>query len=177
MKDIIKDDKYITDRNFASLSYDELSSWEVGKAVIKAAVNRWSALGFLEGISDNVKKEKLAIAFDNMANDLLKENSRVVELEKRYNFNCKDDNENSKQSFEFDTIVFPILRWVICGPIGEEGGTEYFNYKKFLDYLEYYSFLAINYDGYNKDSDIEAEFCSILAIIIKRKFDKEKNKQ
>ena len=166
--------------DFTTLPYEDLSQWEVGKAVIKAAVNRWSPLGFLDGITNETKKEMLAVAFDNMAHDLLAENERVINIEKKYNFNCSPDDEDYERgcleaSFDFSVVVFPILRRVICGVVGKTDGAKNFSYKKFLDYLEDYSFLAINYDGYNKDFDVEAEFCAMLSLIIEERFDNEKN--
>jgi len=166
--------------DFTTLPYEDLSQWAVGEAVIKGAVNRWTPLGFLDGITNDTKKEMLAVAFDNMAHDLLAENERVINLEKRYNFNCSPDEEDYKNGcieapFEFSVVVFPILRRVICGVVGKSDGAKSFSYKKFLDYLEDLSFLAINYDGYDKDVDIEAEFCAIVSLLIEERFDNEKN--
>jgi len=130
--------------NLTTLSYEELSQWAVGEAVIKAAVNRWSALGFLDGITDKNKRDILAVAYDNIAYDLLTENKRVVGIKNRYDFNCNPGDEKEHE-FSFDVIVFPLLRRLICGVT--IGKTDYttnrfhkpitnFNYKKFLDYLE-----------------------------------------
>ena len=151
-----------------SLRYEELSQWEVGKAVINEAVNRWETIGFLDLIDDDIVKEKIAVAFDNMAHDLLHENERVVKIQKKYNFNCAPDDENTV-SCSFVVIIFPLIRRVI-------NKVDNFNYDKFLNYLEKYSFLAINYDGYNYDCDIEAEFCALLAKAIEDSFNREKNK-
>jgi hypothetical protein len=166
--------------DFTTLPYDVLSNWAVGKAVIKGAINHWEPLGFLDGITNNTKKEILAVAFDNMAHDLLSEYDRVVKLEKRYNFNCSPDEEDYERGsleapFDFSVVVFPILRRVICGVVGKSDGATNFSYEKFLDYMEDLSFLAINYDGYDKECDIEAEFCYIISLLIKERFDNEKN--
>ena len=113
-----------------------------------------------------------------MAYDLIFENERIIKLAKRYNFNCKPDSTDSEEnnlSFDFSVAVFPILRRVICGSI-YKNGTDNFNYDKFVDYLEKYSFLAINYDGYEKNEnvDIEAEFAVIISTIFIELFDKNK---
>lgn len=158
----------LNNSTFTSLRYEDLSQWEVGAAVIEDAVNRWEPLGFLALIEDDEKKKQIAVAFDNMALDLAAENERVVKLGKRYNFNCAQEDENER-GVEFGVIVFPVIRRVICQ-------IENFNYDKFLNYLEKYSFLAINYDGYNYDCDIEAEFCALLAKAIEDSFNREKNK-
>jgi hypothetical protein len=166
--------------NLTTLSYEELSQWAVGEAVIKAAVNRWSALGFLDGITNKNKRDILAVAYDNIAYDLLTENERVIKIEKRYNFNCSPDGEDFERgslaaTFDFCVVVFPLLRRVVCGAVGKTDGATKFSYKKFLDYLEDFSFLAINYDGYNREMDVEAEFVAILALLIEERFDNEKN--
>lgn len=183
MRNVINELSEYKISDFTTLSYEELSSWAVGEAVIKGAVNHWEPLGFLDGITNNTKKEILSVAFDNMAHDLLFENERVIKLEKRYNFNCNPDGEDSedlnkgssKETFDFSVLVFPLLRRVVCGAVGKTDGATNFNYKKFLDYLEDFSFLAINYEGYDREMDTEAEFCAILAILIEERFDNEKN--
>jgi hypothetical protein len=106
-----------------------------------------------------------------MAHDLLDENEKVIKIKKRYDFNCNDDNE-TKVSLPFNVIVFPLLRSVVCK-------VDNFNYDVFLTYLEKYSFLAINYDGYDfiGECDIEAEFCALLSLIIEYQFNNKKNKK
>jgi len=176
---VLNDIEYKLDE-FTTLPYEDLSKWAVGEAVIKAAVNHWEPLGFLDGITNETKKEMLAVAFDNIAHDLLSENERVLNIDKKYNFNCSPDDKDYERGcleapFDFSVVVFPILRRVICGVVGKTDGAKRFSYKKFLDYLEDYSFLAINYDGYNKEMDVEAEFCAMLSLIIEERFDNEKN--
>ena len=166
--------------SLTTIPYEQLSQWAVGEAVIKEAVKHWEPLGFLCGIKDNTKKEMLAVTYDNIAYDLLTENERVIKIEKRYNFNCSPDGEdfergNLAATFDFCVVVFPLLRRVVCGAVGKTDGATKFSYKKFLDYLEDFSFLAINYDGYNKECDIEAEFCAALSLLIEERFDNEKN--
>lgn len=160
--------------SLTTIPYEQLSQWAVGEAVIKEAVKHWEPLGFLYGIKDNIKKEMVAVTYDNIAHDLIFENERVLKLEKRYNFNCAPEEEKAFE-FSFETVIFPIIRRVICGTAGNEGGTNNFKYSKFLDYLEDFSFLAINYDNFNRDFDVEAEFCAILSLLIEKRFDNEKN--
>ena len=160
MKEFIK--KYCN-TNSTSLRYEELKNILVGKAVIKEAVYRWEQFGFLDGIEDVDKKEQLAVAFDNMAKDLIYEDKRVAKIEDRYNFNCA-------YKAEFNVIVFPMLRRVICK-------VDNFNYDKFLDFLEQLSFVAINYEGYDFDCDIEAEFCAMLSSWIEDRFNYLKEKK
>lgn len=158
--------------DFTTLPFEELDKWEVGKAVIKGAVNHWEPLGFLDGITNERKKQILAVAYDNITHDLLSENERVIKIAKRYDFNCTDENNNY---FDFNVVVYPILRRVICGVVGQSDGAKNFSYKKFLDYLEEYSFLAINYDNFEREIDVEAEFCALLSLIFEERFDNEKN--
>jgi hypothetical protein len=183
MRDIINNETYMKPGVLTTLRYEQLKQWEVGKAVIKEAVNRWTPLGFLDDIEDETKKEVLAIAFDNMAHDLVAEDERVIKIEKRYNFNCAPDDEEYIRgslyaTFDFSVIIFPVLRRIICGVKGtyDNGVGENFSYDKFLDYLEDFSFLAINYDGYDRECDIEAEMAAILSIMIELRFDKDINK-
>jgi len=167
MKEILNDKTIFADTSvFTAIRYEDLSNWEVGKAVIEEAVNRWEPLCFLDGIKDEKKKEQIAVAYDNMAHDFVFENERVVNLNKRYNFNCTLDDEGEKM-VNFDVIVFPIIRRVICK-------TDNFTYDKFLEYLEKLSFLAINYDGYDFECDIEAEFCALLSLAIEDLFNNSK---
>lgn len=158
--------------DFTTLPFEELDKWEVGKAVIKGAVNHWEPLGFLDGITNERKKQILAVAYDNITHDLLFENERVIKIAKRYDFNCTDENNDY---FDFSVVVYPILRRVICGVVGKSDGAKNFSYKKFLDYLEEYSFLAINYDNFEREIDAEAEFCTLLSLIFEERFDNEKN--
>ena len=171
MKNILENKLYYT-----SLKYDVLKNMEVGKAVIKDAVNSWEPLGFFVGIKDEEKREELAIAFSNMARDLIFENERVIKIGNRYDFNCYPPEELKDKPFKlsFSTFVFPILRRVIYGTIYSIDGVDNFNYDKFIDYLEKYSFLAINYDGYDfENCDVEAEFVCIISEAIKNMFNKE----
>ena len=158
--------------DFTTLPFEELDKWEVGKAVIKGAVNHWEPLGFLDGITNERKKQILAVAYDNITHDLLSENERVIKIAKRYDFNCTDENNSF---FDFNVMIYAVLRRVICGAVGQSDGAKKFSYKKFLDYLEDYSFLAINFDDFERDIDAEAEFCAILASRIEDRFDNEKN--
>lgn len=159
-------DKLMDVKKLNSLKYEQLSEWEVGKAVLKDIVNRWEQIGFLDGIEDEKKKEMIAVAFDNMAYDLVTENERVIKIEKRYDFNCApyDETDNFAQ---FNVIVFPIIRRVIMK-------TDNFTYDKFLRALEKLSFLAINYDGYEYNCDFEAEYCSVISGAIEEMLNNEK---
>ena len=144
----------------------------VGKAVIKDALTHWEQFDFLNEIKDENKKEQTAVAFDNITHDLLTENSRVVEIRNRYNFNCypPEGLENKYPMFNFETIVYPLIRRIICGNMNGKTGTDNFDYDKFIELLEKYSFLAVNFDFIdeeNKDKfDVEVEFVCILAGII-----------
>lgn len=163
MKELLNE---LSKRNFTTLRYEVLSQLKAGKAVIRDAVNHWEPLGFLDGIKDETKKEQIAVAYDNMANDLLFENERVVKIDNRINYNCRQDDKD-KQGVEFDVIVFPMIRRIVCK-------IDNFNYDDFLGYLEKFSFLAINYDGYDFKCDIEAEFCALLSLIIEEMFKNSK---
>ena len=166
MKEFIKDVKPIYG---TTLRYEVLSNLEAGKAVIKDAVSNWEQFGLLDGIDDEVKKEQIAVAFDNMAHDIVFENERIIKLNDRYNFNFAQDDEK-KHSPKFDIIIFPLIRRVICK-------TDNFTYDKFIEYLEKLSFLAINYDGYEFDTDIEAEICAFISCAIEEMFNNLKNKK
>ena len=158
--------------NCTSLKYNVLKNMMVGKAVIKDALAHWEQFGFLDKINDEVKKEQTAVAFDNITHDLLTENSRVVEIRNRYNFNCypPEGFVNKYPMFNFETIVYPLIRRIICGNMNGKTGTDNFDYDKFIELLEKYSFLAVNFDFIDEEDkdkfDVEAEFVCILAGII-----------
>lgn len=164
--------EYIKNKHFTSLNYKDLSQWEVGKAVIKEAMSHWEPLDFLHGI-DEQKKEEVAVALDNVTYDILSEKKDIIRLIKRYDFNCcvPDDVNikiNSDNVFDFQVDIFPLIRRVVQK-------VDNFNYEKFIEYLDKYSFLAINYDGYNRECDIEAEFIAILSKLIIEMFNKNAN--
>ena len=111
--------------NLTTIPYEDLSKWEVGKAVIKDAVNRWEPYGFLCGITNETKKEMLAVTYYNIAHDIIFENERVIKIMKRYNFNCApDENDTKNHPLDFETSVFPVLRRVICGVVGKSDGED-----------------------------------------------------
>lgn len=161
---------FLKNKFFTTLSYNELKNWVVGEAVIKEAISHWEPLGFLDGLNSN-KKEELAIAFDNVAHDIIYEADDITRLIKRYNFNCYlPDNFSEKVEdevtvFDLTNSIFPVLRRVICGASNtDSNGIDNFDYKKFVEYLDELSFLAINYDEYPfKNVDIEAEFIAVLS--------------
>jgi hypothetical protein len=161
MREFLKE--YCSDFHGTKLKYDVLKNMLVGKAVIKEAVNRWEKLGFLDGIKDEDKIEQVAVAFDNIATDLVNEYERVSKIEDRYNF-------NSSYKAEFNVIVFPMLRRIICK-------VDNFDYDKFLEFLEQLSFIAINYEGYDFDCDVEAEFCAMVSLWIEERFNNLKEKK
>ena len=105
----------------------------------------------------------MAVAFDNIATDLVNEYERVSKIEDRYNF-------NSSYKAEFNVIVFPMLRRIICK-------VDNFDYDKFLEFLEQLSFIAINYEGYDFDCDVEAEFCAMVSLWIEERFNNLKEKK
>jgi hypothetical protein len=51
------------------------------------------------------------------------------------------------------------------------------DYDKFLEFLEQLSFIAINYEGYNFDCDVEAEFCAMVSLWIEERFNNLKEKK
>lgn len=174
--------EHLKESNFTSIPYEDLSQWSVGEAVIKEAVNHWEPLGFLAGITNNTHKEILAVAYDNLAHDFLSENERLLKLRDKYNFNCSPDEGDDYKTdsyfaaFDFEVVIFPIARRVICGvpSTDDDGVGALFTYAKFLDYLEDLSFFAINYDGYDKEFDIEAEFAAMMSLLIEKRFNNEK---
>ena len=152
--------------DLTALPYEELSQWEVGKAVIDTAVNRWEDLDFLEGVEDNKKKEELAVAFDNMAHDILEEDGFVMGIAEKYNFNCFNPEETD-ESLEFDVMVFPLIRMLVLE-------LDNFNYNKFVDYLDDFSFLSINYENAYDNIDVQAYFVAALGDLIIRSFNNKK---
>lgn len=162
MEDLLNEIKH---RDCTSLRYEKVSQWEVGKALIDDAVDAWESLGFFDGIEDEEKKRQLAIAFDNVTYDLLKEDDRIVDIKDKYEENC--------DYLLFDVAVYAILRRIICGNDFDKG-TDKFQYDKFLYYLERLSFLAVNDDDYEYEVDVEAEYVAIISKLIVELFENEK---
>ncbi len=154
--------KHLKDKKifFTSLRYEVLKDLAVGKAAIKDAVSHWEPLGFLDYIEDESKKEQVSVAFDNITHDILEENERILKIKEKYDF------------FEFDMIVFPLIRRIICGNKFSKLYTDNFTYDKFLDLLEKYTFLTIRPSEFfdSEKYDMEAEFVCILANTIIENF-------
>ena len=64
--------------DFTPVDYDTLNSISVGDAVISAAYDIWSTLGFLDGLDDEVA-EKLAVAYDNLVYGFLSKDEDILE--------------------------------------------------------------------------------------------------
>lgn len=165
LKHLEKENQY-----FTSIRYKDLKNMKVGEAIIEQALNIWGSIGFLDDIEDEEKKKELAIAFNNITHDLLYGDDKVSTIKHRYNYNC------GFPSFDFEVIVYPLLRRLIVGN-KVRAGIDNFDYDKFIEYLEKYSFLSVNYDvideKFKGEYDIEAEMTCILAGIIEDIFNKK----
>ena len=138
--------------DFTPVDYDTLNSIFVGDAVISAAYDIWSTLGFLDGLDDEVA-EKLAVAYDNLVYGFLSKDEDILEIK-----------ENTKDKFEADVAVYAILRIVM-------ENVDNFNYKNFIKYMKVASTIEFDEDEVEElCDDVEREYCSIMADFIIRRF-------
>ena len=150
MKLCFDNDKFVVE-DFTPVDYDTLNSTFVGDAVISAAYERWSELGFIEGLDDE-DAERLAVAYDNLSYDFLTGNEDIEEI-----------SDNLEDKVKPEVILYVTAKAVLKR-------VDNFDYKKFIKYLKVASTIWIDED---KVDDYEVEYCNIMADFIVRKFNEE----
>lgn len=150
MKLCFDNDKFVVG-DFTPVDYDTLNSTFVGDAVISAAYERWSELGFIEDLDDE-DAERLAVAYDNLSYDFLTDNEDIEEI-----------SDNLEDKVKPEVILYVTAKAVLKR-------VDNFDYKKFIKYLKVASTIWIDED---KVDDYEVEYCNIMADFIVRKFNEE----
>ena len=145
------------DKSICVHNYKDFKKTEKGQKMIEKYLERWSKLGFIEGLEGEVK-ERGAVAMEQLAVYLIAEAT-----------------ENSLTG-PFETIGFPMIRRVCCGSIGNQeklNDLDLFNFEKFIKYCKELDIVALmneinNLPHFSK-IDVEAETCALgCEMIIKR---------
>lgn len=142
-------------KDFTSVDYDTLNSLYAGDAVISAAYERWSEMGFLDGLNDE-DSERLAVAYDNLTYDFLTDNEDLQEIVDKLE----------------DKVLAEVVLYVIARIVINE--VDNFNYKKLIEYMK--TAATIEFDDDEVEDlygDSEAEYCALMADFVIRKFKKE----
>ena len=145
------------DKSICVHNYKDFKKTEKGQKMIEKYLERWSKLGFIEGLEGEVK-ERGAVAMEQLAVYLIAE---AV--------------ENSLTG-PFETIGFPMIRRVCCGSIGNKenlNDLDLFDFEKFIKYCKELDIVKLINDINNfphlYQIDVEAEACSLgCEMIIKR---------
>lgn len=152
------------DKSICVHNYKDFKKTEKGQKMIEKYLERWSRLGFIEGLEGEVK-ERGAVAMEQLAVYLIAE---AVE---------------NSLSGPFETIGFPMIRRVCCGSIGNKenlNNLDLFNFEKFIKYCKELDILSLRNDvdkivG-DTEFDVEAETCALgCEMIIKRFNDDERS--
>ena len=146
------------DKSICVHNYRDFKKTEKGQKMIEKYLERWSKLGFIEGLEGEVK-ERGAVAMEQLAVYLFTEN------ESYKNFDSV-----------FETIGFPMIRRVCCGSIGNKenlNNLDLFDFEKFIKYCKELDIVSLinDVDKIVCDTkfDVEAETCVLgCEMIIKR---------
>lgn len=146
------------DKSICVHNYKDFKKTEKGQKMIEKYLERWSKLGFIEGLEGEVK-ERGAVAMEQLAVYLFTEN------ESYKNFDSV-----------FETIGFPMIRRVCCGSIGNKenlNNLDLFDFEKFIKYCKELDIVSLinDVDKIVCDTkfDVEAETCVLgCEMIIKR---------
>ena len=146
------------DKSICVHDYKDFKKTEKGQKMIEKYLDRWSKLGFIEGLEGEIR-ERCAVAMEQLAVYLL---SEAVENE---------------LTGPFETIGFPMIRRVICGSNIENApkldNLDLFDFEKFIKYCKELDIVKlindINSIPHLYQIDVEAEACSLgCEMIIKR---------
>ena len=146
------------DKSICVHNYKDFKKTEKGQKMIEKYLERWSKLGFIEGLEGEVK-ERGAVAMEQLAVYLFTEN------ESYKNFDSV-----------FETIGFPMIRRVCCGSIGNKenlNNLDLFDFEKFIKYCKELDIVSLinDVDKIVCDTkfDVEAETCVLgCEMVIKR---------
>lgn len=137
-----------------SASYSDTESTDEGKAKIDKYVERWSSLGFTNGLEKEMER-RCSFAFEQMAYYLLNVN--------------KDD----KLKGDYETIAFPIIRRTVtvldnADSFSTEKLIEWSKKVQYGELLTWFTNCA-NENGVS--GDFEAETCAMMSDIMIQAFD------
>jgi hypothetical protein len=161
MKQILQSDmvgKIELDKSICVHDYKDFKKTEKGQKMIEKYLDRWSKLGFIEGLDGEIR-ERCAVAMEQLAVYLITE---AVEKE---------------LTGPFETIGFPMIRRICCGSIGDNvklNDLDLFNFEKFLKYSKELDVVGLieevnNLPHYNQ-IDVEAEACALACEMMIKRF-------
>jgi hypothetical protein len=147
------------DKSICVHDYKDFKKTEKGQKMIEKYLDRWSKLGFIEGLDGEIR-ERCAVAMEQLAVYLITE---AVEKE---------------LTGPFETIGFPMVRRICCGSIGNQeklNDLDLFNFEKFIKYSKELNVVGLMEDvdkilGDTKQFDAEAEACALGCEMIIKKF-------
>ena len=147
------------DKSICVHDYKDFKKTEKGQKMIEKYLDRWSKLGFIEGLDGEIR-ERCAVAMEQLAVYLITE---AVEKE---------------LTGPFETIGFPMVRRICCGSIGNQeklNDLDLFNFEKFIKYSKELNVVGLMEDvdkivGDTTQFDAEAEACALGCEMIIKKF-------
>jgi hypothetical protein len=162
MKEFLQSDmvgKIELDKSICVHDYKDFKKTEKGQKMIEKYLDRWSKLGFIEGLDGEIR-ERCAVAMEQLAVYLITE---AVEKE---------------LTGPFETIGFPMVRRICCGSIGNQeklNDLDLFNFEKFIKYSKELNVVGLMEDvdkivGDTEQFDAEAEACALGCEMIIKKF-------
>jgi len=151
--------KFELDKSICVHDYKDFKKTEKGQKMIEKYLDRWSKLGFIEGLDGEIR-ERCAVAMEQLAVYLITE---AVEKE---------------LTGPFETMGFPMVRRICCGSIGNQeklNDLDLFNFEKFIKYSKELNVVGLMEDvdkivGDTTQFDAEAEACALGCEMIIKKF-------
>jgi hypothetical protein len=137
-------------------NYKDFKKTEKGQKMIEKYLDRWSKLGFIEGLDGEIR-ERCAVAMEQLAVYLITE---AVEKE---------------LTGPFETMGFPMIRRIYCGYQEKLNDLDLFNFEKFIKYSKELNVVGLMEDvdkivGDTEQFDAEAEACALGCEMIIKKF-------
>jgi len=146
------------DKSICVHDYKDFKKTEKGQKMIEKYLDRWSKLGFIEGLDGEIR-ERCAVAMEQLAVYLITEAA---------------ENELTGP---FETIGFPMIRRVICGSVDinvKLNDLDLFNFEKFIKYSKELDVVKLIDEVYNiikwTHIDAEAEACVLGCEMIINRF-------
>lgn len=163
MKEFLQSDKlgkFELDKSICVHNYKDFKRTEKGQKMIEKYLDRWSRLGFIEGLDGEIR-ERCAVAMEQLAVYLITE---AVEKE---------------LTGPFETVGFPMIRRICCGYEEKLNDLDLFNFEKFIKYSKELNVAGLIEDvdkivGDAKQFDSEAEACALGCEMIVKKFNGDK---
>ena len=146
------------DKSICVHNYKDFKKTEKGQKMIEKYLDRWSRLGFIEGL-DGELRERCAVAMEQLAMYLVYE------------------NHEKELTGPFETMGFPMVRRICCGSVGNQeklNDLDLFDFEKFIKYCKEIDIVKltneVNEIVDKAHFDVEAETCVIACEMIIKRF-------